>query len=155
MDMKMILQTLENCELFKGLERSDIDKIASLCHMETYRAGEYIFHQGELGERIFIVSDGHVFLERMMDLGLREGKAVIGTLGNGRAFGCWSSILNEPHYLMSSALCKRTAKIVVMSGAGLRDIMLKDSKLGFKIMEKICLLLRDRIQGVLGAMEKI
>jgi hypothetical protein len=56
---------------------------------------------------------------------------------------------------MSSAICKNSAKIVVMSGTKLRNVMQRNTELGFKVMEKICLLLRERIQGAWGAMEKI
>ena len=150
-----IQHTLENSELFKGLEKADIEKIAGLCQVETYNTGEYIFRQGDFGERVYIITDGHVFLERAMDLGARKGNAVIGLLGKGRAFGCWSTLLNEPHNLMSSAICKKDTRILVIKGSDLRDVMLSNSDLGFNILERICFLLRDRIQGVYGAMEKI
>ena len=152
--MEKIHYTLENCDLFKGLGKENIEKIASLCQVREYASGEYIFRQGESGELIYIIAEGHVFLERAMDLGSRKGTAVIGMLGKGNAFGCWSSILDEPHNLMSSAICKKSVKVILMSGAGLRDVMLGDAEMGFKILEKICLLLRDRMRGVFGAMER-
>ncbi|MBW1913278.1 MAG: cyclic nucleotide-binding domain-containing protein, partial [Deltaproteobacteria bacterium] len=123
--------------------------------VETYNAGEYIFRQGDFGEQVYIITDGHVFLERAMDLGARKGNAVIGLLGKGRAFGCWSTLLNEPQNLMSSAICKKDTRILVIKGSDLRDVMLSNSDLGFNILERICFLLRDRIQGAYGAMEKI
>ena len=155
MDTSEIRNALENCELFNGLKKHDIEKIAALCQIQTYASGEYVFHQGDVGERIYIIDEGNIFLERSIDLGARRGNAMIGIFGTGRAFGCWSSILGESHNLMSSAICKDPAKIVVMSGADLRSVMLNDAELGFKVMEKICLLLRERIQGAWGAMEKI
>jgi CRP/FNR family cyclic AMP-dependent transcriptional regulator len=155
MEIEEIQHALENCELFKGLERSDVEQISTLCTMREYRAGEYVFRQGESGEIIYIIASGQVFLERSVDLGSRKGKAVIGMLGKGRAFGCWATILNEPHNLMSSAFCNRDAKVVVMNGFSLRSVMLGNTEMGFKMLERICLLLRDRLQGALGAMEKI
>jgi len=155
MEIKEIRHMLERCELFNGLKKTDIEKIADICRVDTYRAGEYVFHQGEIGEHIYIIDEGHVFLERSMDLGIRRGNVVIGMLSSGRAFGCWSTLLDEPHDLMSSARCKKSATVLVISGAGLRRILLEDFELGFKVMEKICLLLRGRIQGAWGAMEKI
>ena len=150
-----IFNILENCELFKGLQKESINKIVDLCQAEEYEAGEYVFHQGDYGELLYIIAEGHVFLERSMDLGTQKGKAVIGLLGRGRAFGCWSILLDEPHNLMSSAICKKDTKIVVINGTALRDMMRSNIDLGFRLLEKICFLLRDRLQGVLGAMEKI
>ena len=155
MEMSQIENTLEICELFRGLEKADIERIADLCEVKTFNAGEYVFQQGDLGERIYIVSEGYVFLERSVDVGSYKGNAMIGMFGRGKAFGCWSTILDGPHNLMSSAICKKATKVVAMNGEDLRGVMFSNSRLGLRIMEKICLLLRNRIQGAWGAMEKI
>jgi hypothetical protein len=42
-----------------------------------------------------------------------------------------------------------------MQGARLRELMTADPLFGFNLMEKLCFLLRDRIQAAYGAMEKI
>jgi CRP/FNR family cyclic AMP-dependent transcriptional regulator len=153
--MQEIKNVLESCEFFRGLEQGIIDKIAELCQMETYEPGRYVFHQGDFGEQLFVIAEGHVFLERSMDLGKGSGNVVIGILGKGRVFGCWSTLLGEPHKLLSSATCQKPTKIVTIKGSDLRNMMLDNAELGFKILERLCFLLRDRIEGVYGAMEKI
>jgi len=80
---------------------------------------------------------------------------VIGVLGKGRVLGCWSTLLGEPHNLMSTAICQKPTRLVVIKGADLRDMMTGNSDLGFSLLEKLCFLLKDRIEGTLGAMEKI
>ena len=150
-----IENVLENCEFFKGLEKASIEKIADLCQVETYEPGEYVFRQGDFGEQLYVIAEGHVFLERAIELGKGKGKVVIGILGKGRVFGCWSTLLGEPHNLMSSVTCQKPTKIVTMKGADLRNMMLNNTDLGFKVLEKLCFLLRDRIEGAYGAMEKI
>ncbi|MBW1798212.1 MAG: Crp/Fnr family transcriptional regulator, partial [Deltaproteobacteria bacterium] len=97
----------------------------------------------------------HISLERSVDLGARKGSAVIGILGKGRVLGCWSTLLDEPHNLMSSAICRKQTKVVAVRGADLRDVMIGDAAFGFNVLERLCFLLRDRIQGAYGAMEKI
>lgn len=150
-----ILQILENCELFGGLEKSDIEKIANLCKEKKYETGEYIFQQGDLGEYIFVIAEGHVFLERTISLGERKGSAVIGVLGKGRVIGCWSTLLGQPHNHMSSAACQKPTRVLLIRGTGLRGIMLSNIQLGFRILERLCFSLRDRIVVAYGAMEKI
>lgn len=150
-----IADVLENCEFFRGLNKDEIEKIASLGHVEMYEAGESIFSQGDFGDRLFIIADGHVFLERSIDLGTRKGNAIISLLGKGRALGCWSTLLGEAHNLMSSAICRKPTRVVVINGPALREMMLDNSQLGFKVLERLCFVLRDRIQGAYGAMENI
>ncbi|MBK5100004.1 MAG: cyclic nucleotide-binding domain-containing protein [Desulfobacteraceae bacterium] len=143
------------CDLFKGLAKNNIGKIASLCHVETYAAAENVFSQGDFGEHLYVIADGHIVLERSMDLGPRKGSVVTGMLCKGRAFGCWSTLLDEAHNLMSTATCQKPTTVVVLSGAALREMMLSNPKLGFDILENLCFVLRDRMQGAFGAMEKI
>jgi hypothetical protein len=56
---------------------------------------------------------------------------------------------------MSSAYCQKPTEIVSIEGAELREMMLNTPALGMQVMERLCFLLRDRIQAAYGAMEKI
>jgi len=57
--------------------------------------------------------------------------------------------------LMSSAACQKPTTILAVKGADLRQMMIGNTELGFNIMERLCFLLRDRLQATYGAMEKI
>ena len=155
MDRSEIAQILEACEFFKGLEKSCIDSIIGLCRMRNFAPGEYVFSQGDFGEYLYVIAEGHVSLERSINLGTRKGNAVIGLLGKGRAMGCWSTLLGQPHNLMSSAVCRKPTTVVSIKGTELREMMTGNHDLGFSLLESLCFLLRDRIHGALGAMEKI
>lgn len=155
MDQSETKKSLEECEFFQGLEQNFTEKIAGLCQPEEYGVGEYIFRQGDMGDRIFIIAEGQVFLERLTDLGARKGTATIGILGQGRVFGCWSTLLGEAHHMMASALCQKPTRVLAIKGSDLRKMMIENQEWGFKLMERLCFLLRDRIQGAYGAMEKI
>ena len=155
MDRNKIKEILEGCEFFKGLEEPCIKNIITLCRMQNYEPGEYVFSQGDFGEYLYVIAEGHVSLERSMDLGTRKGNAVIGLLGKGRVMGCWSTLLGQPHTLMSSAVCRKPTTVVSFKGTELREIMVDNHKMGFRMMESLCFLLRDRLHGALGAMENI
>ncbi len=155
MDQSEIYQALERSEFFKGLEKKDIDKIAGLCREETFNPGQTIFRQGDSGDSIYIIAEGQVALERTVDLGRRKGNVVIGILRKGRGFGCWSTLLGIPHSFLSSATCQKPTKVIFFSGNEIRALMLSNTALGFCILERLSYLLRDRIQSVYGAMEKI
>ncbi len=155
MDCSAIAQILGSSEFFKGLDPNEIEKIASVCQTETYEVGEYVFQQGDFGEQLYIIAQGQVFLELSRDLGERTGRVLLDTLGKGRVLGCWSTLLGEPHNLMSSATCQKPTTAVSLKGEALRKLMLDNPKFGFHIMEKFCFLLRERIQAAYGALEKI
>jgi CRP/FNR family transcriptional regulator, cyclic AMP receptor protein len=103
MNRSEILEALESSEFFRGLDRKDIEKIAGLCREETFEPGQTIFRQGDTGDHLYIIAEGLVALERSVDLGQRKGNVVIGIIGKGRAFGCWSTLLGKSHSFLSSA----------------------------------------------------
>lgn len=146
---------LRSCEFFELLKARELSEISNLGQMMTYQNGEYVFRQGDYGEHIYIIVEGKIYLERRVDLGTHKGNVVIEILGKGRVLGCWSTLLNMPHILMSSAVCQKPTKIVAIKGADLRRMMIGNTELGFNLMERLCFLLRDRIQAAYGAMEKI
>lgn len=155
MDRAQMLEVIENCEFFEGLDRSLFEQIANICEIREYQPEDAIFSQGDFGEHLYIIAEGHLLIERSMDLGARKGSAVIGMLGKGRVLGCWSTLLDEPHNLMSSAVCRKPTTVLRIRGAELREMMVKNSELGFSILERLCFLLRDRIQGAYGALERL
>jgi CRP/FNR family cyclic AMP-dependent transcriptional regulator len=150
-----IEQTLRNSEFFKGFEQTELNDIAGICDIRNYATGEFVFEQGDFGEHLYIIVEGQVFLEHAMNIGTHKGKVVFATLGKGRVLGCWSTLLDEPHILMSSANCQKPTRVLVLKGADLRRMMTRNRELGFNILERLCFLLRDRIQAAMGAMEKI
>ena len=155
MDRLEIKEILAQAELFKGLEEGDIERLVDLCSEMSYTAGAYPFRQGDLGDNIYVIAEGQICLERTRDLGERSAKVVVASLGKGKVFGCWSTLLGEAHYLLCSALCSKATRILVLNGADLRKEMLGNTKLGCRVLERLCFLLRERLHGVYGAMEKI
>jgi CRP/FNR family transcriptional regulator, cyclic AMP receptor protein len=155
MERSDIQRSLEECEFFKSLRPAQVESIAAICRMQRADAGEALYRQGELGEDLFIVVEGQVVLERAISVGARRGTVVVAMLGKGRIFGSWSTLLNEPHLLMLSAVCNKPALLVAFKGTELRRLMTADMQLGFGLLEKLCFLLRERLQLALGAIENL
>ena len=147
--------TLQSCQFLKNISPAHLDTITGFCSVDHYEAGSYIFRQGDLGEDLFIIIDGYVFLERAMDIGRHKGSVVIDALGKGRTLGCWSTLLGESHVLLSSANCQKDSTVIRLKGGQLRKCMEEDTAFGFFMLERLSFLLRERIQAAYGAMDKI
>jgi len=150
-----MLPLLLKCELLVTLTQEEINPIISLCHTEQYQPGEAIFHQGDQGDKIYIIKEGQVSLERSVDLGGRKAQLIIATLGPGKALGSWLALLGESHCLMSSALCTRRTEVIAIEGSALREELKKNPQAGFKVMERLAYIMRERLRGIYGAMEKL
>lgn len=150
-----IQDVLQHNDLFQGLPLESLNQIAALCQMRSYFAGEHVFDQGLMGDLMYIVAQGQFILERTVDLGARAGKVVIDTLGPGKAFGCWSTLLDQPHPMLCSVICVKPGLIVRFKGAELRTLMAAQPPLGYQVLSNLCMILRSRVQSVYGAFEKI
>ena len=75
---------LERNRLFRGIPAAEIEKFAHLFREADYPAGEVVFHEGDLGDAIYLLKTGHVRLYRITEEG-RE--ATLAVLGPGDVFG--------------------------------------------------------------------
>lgn len=155
MSISDIEAILKKSWFFKPLAAEGLRRIASQGEIQTYQAGEHIFQQGDFGEHLWVLAQGQVHLERSVDLGARRGSVLVDTLGKGRVLGCWSTLLGEAHILMSSATCQTDTLAVALKGEDIRRIMAADTAIGYVILERLCHLLRERIQAAYGALERI
>lgn len=150
-----IQKALQSCQFLKDISEAHLATIVDFSSIDHYEAGSYLFRQGDMGDDLFIIIDGYIFLERTMDIGSHKGSVVIDALAKGRTLGCWSTLLGEPHKLMSSANCQKDSIVVRVKGRQLRECMESDTSFGFFMLKRLCFLLRDRIEAAYGAMDKI
>lgn len=75
---------LANVELFKELTDEDRADLLSMMSETTLRRGESLFHEGDSGDRLYVVTDGKVKLSHTADDG-REN--LIAVLGPGEIIG--------------------------------------------------------------------
>ena len=159
MGIEEITEILRMCELFCELSDNELRSIANLCQIQTFEAGEQIYEQGSTGTKLYILAKGRVTLERNIDLGgTRRAKVNVFSLieqPNRRLMGSWYTLIGKQHVHMCSAICEKPTKMVSMRCSELRDTMVKDSKIRIKILEKLVLLLRDRIISSYEAIETL
>jgi len=70
---------LTNVSLFQALDQSQLEKIANMDEVDDNSAGEYICHEGVIGDSMYLILEGSVSLEKDgMELGTyrRRGDCV-------------------------------------------------------------------------------
>ena len=159
MGIAKVTEVLRMCDLFCELSDNELRSIANLCQVEEFKAGDKIYEQGSIGSKLYILATGRVTLERKIDLdATRKAKVNVFSLieqANRRVMGSWYSLIGKQHVHMCSAICDKPTKIVSMRCSELRATLVKDSKIQIKILEKLVLLLRDRIISSYEAIETL
>ena len=159
MDIEKITEILRMCELFSELSDTELVSIANLGRVEKFEPGEKIYEQGGIGTKLYILAQGRVTLERTVELGGgRIANVTVFALKeqtNRRLMGGWSALVGEQHVQMCSAVCEKPTKVISMRCSDLRETIIKNSIIRIKILEKLILLLRDRIYSSYGAIETL
>jgi CRP-like cAMP-binding protein len=159
MELDDIARILRTCQVFGELSDDELNSIAKLCEVERFGAGETVYSQGSVGEKLYVLSEGQVSLERTVDIGDR-GKATITVFTHKatplrRLMGGWSAILGVEHIQMCSAVCYLPTTVISMECSKLRETIDKNLAIKAKILEKLVLMLRDRIDSSYKAMETL
>ncbi len=79
-----MVEALRRADVFWGLEREDIEILAEVLPRSTVDQGEYLFHQGSLGDSLFIVVEGRLQVRVSDD---RGQTTTVGVLGPGESVG--------------------------------------------------------------------
>ena len=87
-------QTLARSIIFSGLNEDELAEVAALTTQRKYRAGEFIFWEGDPPHGFYIVASGRVKIAKHSSLG-RE--VVLAFFGPGEMFGEVAVFENKPY----------------------------------------------------------
>jgi CRP-like cAMP-binding protein len=159
MELDKIIEVLKKCELFNHLNDNELESIAKMGKIEEYNTGDEIFKQGSVGTKLYILSKGFISLYRNIHLGKnRKGTVAVYEAREKpcrRLLGSWSALIGEQHVLMCTARCERPSKIISLSTKDLKKFLGKDIETRVKILEKLVLLLKDRLESSYSSMQTL
>lgn len=145
--MSVTPEVLRQFEILAGLADDNLAEIAKLCKKEYHEAGTRLFTEGGMAEKLYLVLEGKVSLEKAVQLG-RSGSsrpATVGVQGRGKAIG-WSSLV-EPHIYTMSGSCIEPTTVLVINGVEMRDLLARDPQAGLTLMTAIAKLIRGRMEA--------
>jgi CRP-like cAMP-binding protein len=159
MEPGKIVKTLKKCELFKDLTEDELHSIAKMGKIEAYDTGDEIFQQGNVGTKLYVLCEGHISLYRKINLGKsRKGFASVYEARETpyrRLLGGWSALVGKRHVQMCIARCESPSKVISITTENLRTFFEKDIEIRVKILEKLVLLLRDRLESSYSALQTL
>jgi len=136
------IQVLEEFGLFKGLDDSELAKIAELCHERTLDEGALYFVQGKKATELHLCHSGKVdIIVRLrepwgIDITVHRAKA-------GEVFG-WSSLV-EPHIYTASAKCTERTKDIYIKASDLINLFERNPHTGYVLMRNLGAVISSRL----------
>ncbi len=126
------IEALKNFEIFKDLDRRELEQVATYGRAQVVEAGTTVFEENALASHLYLVVDGTV------EIGIGGGsdsKIVIDTVENGEVFG-WSAVAEPPRFT-AGAWATRETSLIVFDGANLVHLFEINNRIGYQILKRI------------------
>jgi CRP/FNR family cyclic AMP-dependent transcriptional regulator len=82
--MADVAELLKKVAIFHDLDDEELAQVADVCKEEKFVSGEYIFHEGEHGNRLYLIVEGEVRISRDVP---GSGEEALAILKPGALFG--------------------------------------------------------------------
>ncbi|MDB4875108.1 MAG: cyclic nucleotide-binding protein [Gemmatimonadetes bacterium] len=82
--MAEVAELLQKVAIFKDLDGDELAQVADVCKEEKFVSGEYVFHEGEHGNRLYLIVEGEVRISRDVP---GSGEEALAILKAGALFG--------------------------------------------------------------------
>ena len=138
----MTLQLLQESELFKDLGADEMEMIGEICDFLELKHDEYVFHEGDEGEHLYIIESGEVRISRNVP-GI--GEEAITVLKPGALFGEMAVL---DHSLRSTdAIVHSKVRLLTISRADFETLLDGNRELAYKLLWSIVRLLSRRLRA--------
>ena len=82
--MPATVELLRNVSIFRDLDTGELARVAEVCREQSFVSGEYIFREGESGNRLYLIVEGEVRISRQVP---GSGEEALAILKAGSLFG--------------------------------------------------------------------
>jgi CRP/FNR family cyclic AMP-dependent transcriptional regulator len=132
---------LANMHLFRGLVPEALERIAAIASQEAYAVGQFVFREGEVGDKLYLILEGKVRISRQLS---GMGEEALAILGVGEAFGEMSLIDDTPR--SADARAHENVKLLVITREAFEDLLFIHKDLAFEILWNFIKTLSGRLR---------
>ncbi len=141
---------LSGLDLFADLSGSELGRVAQGLHARTYRPGEVVFVEGDIGRALFILESGSVELTRR---GADGKPVVLYALKPGEFFGEMALLESLPR--SATATATETSRLHLLYRSKLEALLHAEPRVGAAIMGHLARLLSARLRRATGALASL
>ena len=138
MTIKRLLTTMTP---FANLDEQQLDRVESCCEILRFPAGAVIYHQNHPAQKMYIILEGMVSLDDVVDsftfisYERRGPKGLIGT----------ASLVGQKLYSLT-ATCLEPTQVIAIDVPRLETICEQDPEVGYKVMAEVACVFFQRYE---------
>lgn len=117
---------LSGLDLFAGLDRRSLERLAESAHHHLYDTGEVLVREGEAGESLFVVSQGTVMVTKS-GRALGTSDVTLASLERGDFFGEMSLLTGEPR--SATVVAHTPCEVLVLDSEQIAELLHDEPRL--------------------------
>jgi len=137
----MVGEALASIDIFRQIHAEGIERLSGICAEESYRVGDVIFKEGQVGDKLYLILEGKVRISREVS---GMGEEALAVLGPGAAFGEMSLIDDFPR--SADAHVHERCRLLVLTKSALEDLLFLDKDLAYEILWNFVKILSARLR---------
>lgn len=139
----MMAQTLRKSSLFSDLPQASLDQLLPGCELVRAEKGEYLFHEGEKAEGLYVVHRGGINVHRVTEDGKEQ---VIRVFYAGESFA--EVVLVGDQSYPASAKASEASQVILLRTSFLRQAISGNPDLALRILGSMSLHLKFLVETV-------
>ncbi|MCY6371104.1 Crp/Fnr family transcriptional regulator [Clostridium ganghwense] len=137
---------MQDISLFSTLQEEELKEISNLIVTREYKKGETIFFQGDVSEKLYIVSKGKIKIFKHT----KEGKEqILYILSNGGVIGALNLLKKDKFDFNAEAL--ENTRVCTLNKEDFDNVIIKNPQITLKILEKVY----DRVVNVENLVQRL
>ncbi len=142
-DIRKLKNELHQTTIFKTLTPAEIHTVSKYLQVRSFRKGERVFYEGDLGSALFIVLKGNVQISRISGI----KKTIFADLSKGTFFGELALVHDVPR--TASAVVTEESVLVCLFRNDFEKVIKHYPLLGNKLLSIINKILAQRLSAVI------
>jgi CRP/FNR family cyclic AMP-dependent transcriptional regulator len=139
------LQTLYRFPLFAGLDEETLKAIAIPSEMVEASQGEWLFHEGDPADSLYIILEGSIDLKMALNADPHYGD--LERLNFGEVVG-WSALVEPFVYTLGAVAVDEGTRLARLDAGHLRALMERDTEVGYRLMRRMAGIIRRRLAAM-------
>ena len=140
--MADITELLKGVAIFQDLDDGELARVSEVCRTQDFISGEYVFKEGEPGNRLFLVIDGAVRISRMIP---GSGEEALAILKPGALFG--EMAVFDRSERSTDAISNGGCKLLSISRSDFELLLDFNRELAYKVLWSCTRLLSSRLRA--------
>ena len=146
----MVRALLAQSQIFKNLTDREAEKVGEICEILELKAGDFVFREGDEGDRLYIVDKGEVRISRTIP---GAGEEALTVLKRGACFGEMSVLDHSSR--STDAIVHMRCELISITREDFRGLLDSDRELGYKVLWNVVHLVCERLRMTNDAMRSL